>query len=170
MLDDALVRVFTQRFATGEFDPASQVAYTTITKDQVESADHQKLAQQLAANSLVLLKNEPAVLPVDPATTSRVVVVGDLANTVTLGGYSGEPTVQVNAVQGIKNALPGRHRHLRRVWHVHHGDRGGRLRGHDADRGAGRRPRRRLRGHRPQRGGREQRPRAPSPCPATTSR
>ncbi|MBB2947289.1 beta-glucosidase-like glycosyl hydrolase [Actinoplanes lutulentus] len=110
VLDDALVRVFTTRMATGEFDPADQVSYTAITKDQIESPAHQRLAEQVAANSLVLLKNDPvdgaAVLPADPDSLDRVIVVGNLANTVTLGGYSGDPTVQVNAVQGIRNALP----------------------------------------------------------------
>lgn len=42
----------------------------------------------------------------DPAKTAKVVVLGDLANTVTLGGYSGQPTHTVNAVQGIRAALP----------------------------------------------------------------
>jgi beta-glucosidase len=105
VIDDALVRVFTQRFATGEFDPAGKVAFTTITKDKIESAEHRQLAEDLAANSIVLLKNEPALLPADPAKLNHVVVVGDLANTVTLGGYSGDPTVKVNAVQGITTAV-----------------------------------------------------------------
>ena len=65
----------------------------------------------MAANSLVLLKNDPLpgssakVLPANPASLNNVVVVGDLANTVTLGGYSGDPTLQVNAVQGITAAV-----------------------------------------------------------------
>ncbi|MBW6439034.1 glycoside hydrolase family 3 C-terminal domain-containing protein [Actinoplanes hulinensis] len=111
VLDDALVRVFTTRMATGEFDPADRVSYTAITKDQIESPAHQRLAEQVAANSLVLLKNDQVngapVLPADPANLYRVIVVGDLADTVTLGGYSGDPTVRVSPVQGIRNALPG---------------------------------------------------------------
>ncbi|GIF21123.1 beta-glucosidase-like glycosyl hydrolase [Actinoplanes tereljensis] len=107
VLDDALVRVFTTRMATGEFDPPAEVGWTKIQKDQIESTDHQRLAEQVAASSLVLLKNDGALLPADPASLDHVVVVGDLAGKVTLGGYSGDPTVQVNAVQGIRNALPG---------------------------------------------------------------
>ena len=34
-----------------------------------------------------------------------MVIVGNLANTVTLGDYSGDPTLQVNAVQGITAAV-----------------------------------------------------------------
>ncbi|MEU5266290.1 glycoside hydrolase family 3 C-terminal domain-containing protein [Amycolatopsis sp. NPDC021455] len=111
VLDNALVHVFTLRMQTGEFDPAGRVAYTKITKDQIQSAEHQALAAKVAANSLVLLKNDAVagtsapLLPADPAKLGSVVVVGDLAGKVTLGGYSGEPAVQVNAVQGITSAV-----------------------------------------------------------------
>jgi hypothetical protein len=90
---------------TGEFDPASKVAWTKITKDQIESPAHQTLARTVAANSLVLLKNEGALLPADPAKLNDVVVVGDLAGTVTLGGYSGDPSHRVSPAQGITDAV-----------------------------------------------------------------
>ncbi|WP_410590292.1 glycoside hydrolase family 3 C-terminal domain-containing protein [Amycolatopsis sp. lyj-23] len=111
VLDTALVHVFTTRMQTGEFDPPDRVAYTKITKDTIQSAEHQALAEKVAANSLVLLKNDPVagtgapLLPADPAKLGSVVVVGDLAGKVTLGGYSGEPALQVSAVQGITSAV-----------------------------------------------------------------
>ncbi|HEX4702661.1 MAG TPA: glycoside hydrolase family 3 C-terminal domain-containing protein, partial [Pseudonocardiaceae bacterium] len=111
VIDNALVHLFTMRMETGEFDPPSQVAYTKITKDQIQSPAHQALAEKVAANSLVLLKNDPVpstaapLLPADPAKLNNVVVVGDLAGTVTLGDYSGAPALQVNAVQGITSAV-----------------------------------------------------------------
>ncbi|MGW5715053.1 glycoside hydrolase family 3 C-terminal domain-containing protein [Amycolatopsis sp. NPDC003865] len=109
VVDDALVHLFTMRMQTGEFDPPDRVAYTKITKDEIQSAAHQALATKVADNSLVLLKNEKVsgtpVLPADPAKLTNVVVVGDLAGKVTLGDYSGEPALQVNAVQGITSAL-----------------------------------------------------------------
>ena len=111
VVDTALVKVFTVRMATGEFDPAGSVSYTNITKDQIESPAHQALATKVADNSLVLLKNgKPAaakapLLPADPATTKKVVVLGDLAGTTSLGLYSGEPTHQTSPVQGIKDSV-----------------------------------------------------------------
>ena len=96
---------------TGEFDPASQVPYTKITKAAIQSPAHQALAEKVAAEDLVLLKNDNVtgtsapLLPADPAKLSNVVIVGDLANTVTLGDYSGDPALQVNAVQGITAAV-----------------------------------------------------------------
>jgi beta-glucosidase len=105
IVDQALVHLFTVRMRTGEFDPPSKVPYTKITKDQIESPAHQALARTVADNSIVLLKNDGSLLPADPAKTHSVVVVGDLANTVTLGGYSGDPSHRVNAVEGITQAL-----------------------------------------------------------------
>ncbi|QFZ20844.1 glycoside hydrolase family 3 C-terminal domain-containing protein [Saccharothrix syringae] len=111
VVDDALTHVFTLRMRTGEFDPRDRVPYTRITKDRIESPAHRDLAEEVATNSLVLLENDPVpgtadpLLPADPAKLGHVVVVGDLANKVTLGGYSGDPTFRVNAVQGITSAV-----------------------------------------------------------------
>jgi beta-glucosidase-like glycosyl hydrolase len=111
VIDSSLTRLFTVRMETGEFDPAAKVAYTSITKAQIESPAHQALAEQVAANDIVLLQNNNVsgtsskLLPVNAAELSNVVVVGNLANTTTLGGYSGDPTLQVNAVQGITAAM-----------------------------------------------------------------
>ncbi len=110
VVDTALVHLFTVRMQTGEFDPPGKVPYTKITKDVIESPAHQALAQQVAANDIVLLKNDSLsdghpLLPVNAAALGRVVIVGALANSVTLGGYSGHPSLQVNAVQGITAAV-----------------------------------------------------------------
>ncbi|HJP77477.1 MAG TPA: glycoside hydrolase family 3 C-terminal domain-containing protein, partial [Pseudonocardiaceae bacterium] len=111
VIDNALVHLFTMRMQTGEFDPPNQVAYTKITKDQIQSPAHQALAEKVAANSLVLLKNDAVqntqkpLLPANPATLNNVVIVGDLAGTTTLGDYSGQPALQVDAVQGITAAM-----------------------------------------------------------------
>jgi beta-glucosidase len=111
VLDNALVHLFTMRMETGEFDPPTKVAYTRITKSAIQSPAHQALAEKVAADDLVLLKNDNVagtsspLLPADPSKLNNVVIVGNLANTVTLGDYSGDPTLRVNAVQGITAAL-----------------------------------------------------------------
>lgn len=107
VIDRALTSVFTIRMRTGEFDPPSAVPYTRITKAEIQSPAHQKLAEEVAENALVLLKNEPvpgtekALLPLNPEKLHRVLIVGNLANKVSLGGYSGDPSLKVSAVQGI---------------------------------------------------------------------
>ena len=111
VIDNALVKLFTVRMETGEFDQASQDPYSKITKAQIQSPAHQELATDVADNSVVLLKNQApagsssALLPLNPKTTNKIVVVGDLAGKVTLGDYSGNPSLQVDAVQGITAEL-----------------------------------------------------------------
>jgi beta-glucosidase-like glycosyl hydrolase len=111
VIDSDLTQLFTMRMETGEFDPPSKVAYTEITKSVIQSPAHQALAEEVAANDLVLLKNDDVagtsqpLLPADPAKLASVVIVGNLADTVTLGDYSGDPSLQVNAVQGITAAV-----------------------------------------------------------------
>ncbi|HVV23458.1 MAG TPA: glycoside hydrolase family 3 C-terminal domain-containing protein, partial [Pseudonocardiaceae bacterium] len=111
VIDNDLVKIFTVRMRTGEFDPAGSVPYTRITKAQIQSPAHQALATKVADNSLVLLKNQPATgatspfLPLSAPHTNKIVIVGDLAGKVTLGDYSGDPSLRVDAVQGITKAV-----------------------------------------------------------------
>ncbi len=117
VIDRALTKVFTVRMKTGEFDPPNMVPYTKITKEVIESPAHQQLAEEVAENTLVLLKNDPVpgtntkLLPLDVSRMHKIVIVGDLATRVTLGGYSGDPDLKVDALQGIttevKAANPG---------------------------------------------------------------
>jgi hypothetical protein len=106
-IDNALAHLFTIRMETGEFDPASAVPYTKITKDVLQSKAHQDLATKVADNALVLLRikklaaTSAPLLPADPVKLNKVVILGDQAGKVTLGGCSGSPTLQANAVQGI---------------------------------------------------------------------
>ena len=97
--------------------PASSTRRTrcptpSITKDQIQSPAHQALAETGGGQLARPAQERPAspattarLLPADPASLNKVVIVGDLANKVTLGGYSGSPALQVNAVQGITSAI-----------------------------------------------------------------
>ena len=113
VIDRGLIRVFTLRFRLGEFDPIDRQEYTKLSKDQIESPTHRALAQAVAEQALTLLKNDaPAggqtpLLPTDPAATKQVVVVGDQASKVFLGGYAGEPSDQVPLLEGIRRIVPG---------------------------------------------------------------
>lgn len=111
VLDTVLVHEFTDRIETGEFDPASKVPWTKITKAAIQSPAHTALARKQADEDIVLLKNSRSrgakspLLPVNPKKLKSVVIVGNLAGVVTLGGYSGDPSTQVDAVQGITQEL-----------------------------------------------------------------
>jgi beta-glucosidase len=65
------------------------------------SAEHQALALEAARKSIVLLKNDHAVLPLDRAKVKTLAVVGPNAKGVRLGGYSADPGRGVDVLSGI---------------------------------------------------------------------
>jgi beta-glucosidase-like glycosyl hydrolase len=111
VVDTDLTHALTTRMQTGEFDPRGDVPWTKITASQIQSPAHTALARTIADNDLVLLKNgnvagtQAPLLPAGAKTLSHVIIVGNLANTTTLGGYSGDPTTQVDAVQGLTQEI-----------------------------------------------------------------
>ncbi len=101
-VDRALVRLFTARIRTGEFDPDGG-PYAGI-RNTILSADNLQLAEDSADNAVVLLQNTDALLPLK--NIENLVLVGDLADEVILGDYSTDaPRNTSNAVQGISAAL-----------------------------------------------------------------
>ncbi|MCL2487310.1 MAG: glycoside hydrolase family 3 C-terminal domain-containing protein [Oscillospiraceae bacterium] len=108
-IDLALLRIFTNRMKTGEFDPPEIVRYREITAAALEAPRHRELALQMARESLVLLKNQPAqgktggILPLDIHEINSIAVCGPLAKVCDLGAhnYIGEPTEKVSFRQGL---------------------------------------------------------------------
>jgi beta-glucosidase len=104
-IDRALTRILTARFLFGEFDDPNVVPYSTITFSVVDSPKHRALAVEAARESLVLLKNDNNMLPLNPAKIRKVAVIGPMADRCALGGYSGGPFVHVSPLDGIAAAL-----------------------------------------------------------------
>jgi beta-glucosidase len=102
-LDDALTRVLRVRFRLGEFDPFDSVPYSRISTNVINSAEHRALALKTAQESIVLLKNENNLLPLDAAKLKRIAVIGPLANRIILNNYNGKTGKTVTALEGIKD-------------------------------------------------------------------
>lgn len=96
-LERAVYELFLQRFKTGEFD--ADTPYRNYTSDDIESDSNVQAAEDVAEESWVLLKNDNA-LPLS-GSVSNVAVVGNLADKLVLGDYTGEPTKTKTPVQGI---------------------------------------------------------------------
>ncbi|MEU4527946.1 glycoside hydrolase family 3 C-terminal domain-containing protein [Micromonospora ureilytica] len=104
---DARIReILNVRFRLGEFDPGGG-RYGGITPDVINSPEHQRLARQAAGEAMVLLKNERQALPLDPARTRKVAVLGPLADTLYSDWYGGDLPYQVTALDGIRERLGG---------------------------------------------------------------
>ncbi len=104
-LDDALRRVLRTRLRLGEFDPFAAVSYSRISPAVIGSDAHRAVALRAAQESIVLLQNRDALLPLDRAKLKRVAVIGPLADTIVLNNYSGKPGRTVTALQGIRDRL-----------------------------------------------------------------
>ena len=105
VIDDALTDILTGRFLLGEFDPPTDNPYSNIPVSCIESPAHRVLARQAARQSMVLLKNQDNLLPLDKKTVRRIAVIGPLANRAHLGGYSGAPMFPISPAAGIAAAL-----------------------------------------------------------------
>jgi beta-glucosidase len=111
-VDIALVRAFTARFQTGEFDPVADVpwsneSYSTSTAGnpdvKLASPAHRAVAHEAALEAPVLLKNQGAALPFAGATTGKTVALGhvDSLNTFQSGSYSGPTAVSTTFAQAL---------------------------------------------------------------------
>lgn len=102
----AFKRLFNARFKLGMFDPIEMVPFNKINLDVVDSKKHKELALQTARESIVLLKNENNLLPLNKNIRS-IAVIGPNANDVEvlLGNYNGFPSIAVTPLEGIQKKL-----------------------------------------------------------------
>ena len=97
----AVERALTTRFLLGEFDPPSQVPYSRIGFDVVNCPAHQKLALEMARQSIVLLKNDGQFLPLDKNACRKVAIIGPLAH-YHAGNYGNtSPGVRISVLDGL---------------------------------------------------------------------
>jgi beta-glucosidase len=105
----AVTRLFSARFRLGMFDPPAVVPWAGTPMSVVESPAHLALAREAARESLVLLENRGALLPLG-AGVRRLAVVGPIADDldVLLGNYHGEPSRPVTLLDGLRVAARAR--------------------------------------------------------------
>lgn len=108
-LDRAIRPNFRVMVRLGLLDPPSMVPYTELPSEKPwDTAAHRELARRAAEKSIVLLKNEAKLLPLDAETIRSVAVVGSRANSVLLDWYSGTPPYTVSPYDGIRARLDPR--------------------------------------------------------------
>jgi beta-glucosidase len=107
-ITQSVKRLFAARFRLGEFDPPEQVAFAQIPMSVVDSPEHRALALEVARQSLVLLRNEKSLLPLDKDKLTSIAVIGPNADEtmVLTGNYMGSPTAPVSVLAGIQALVP----------------------------------------------------------------
>jgi beta-glucosidase len=98
-IDDAVARVLTAKFELGLFEQPY-----VPEKERINASAFKTLARETSLKSIVLLKNEKQILPLDKNIHS-VAVIGSDATEARLGGYSGPGNGKINILDGIKEKL-----------------------------------------------------------------
>ncbi|HET7161497.1 MAG TPA: glycoside hydrolase family 3 C-terminal domain-containing protein [Rhodanobacteraceae bacterium] len=109
VLDAALVRLFAARYRLGIMGGNKNDPYARIGAEQIDSPAHRKLALQAALESIVLLKNADATLPLHAGV--KLAVIGPDANTIeTLeASYHGTARVPITPLEGLRERFGADH-------------------------------------------------------------
>ncbi|MDR2702385.1 MAG: glycoside hydrolase family 3 C-terminal domain-containing protein [Spirochaetaceae bacterium] len=101
-VNTALKRLLRTRFKLGMFDPPGRGKYGKLGRKMINCEKHRQLALKAAEKSIVLLKNEKCLLPLD-SSAKRIAVIGPAAaNAHTLfGNYYGVSSRFVTVLEGL---------------------------------------------------------------------
>ncbi len=110
-LDVTLKRLFTARMRLGMFDSPAQVSFSSIPFSVVNSRHYEELALRAARESMVLLKNDSHILPINPAQNKTIAVVGPLAASLIglEGNYNAIPLRPMLPIDGIVSEFGADH-------------------------------------------------------------
>jgi len=101
-INTALERLLRTRFKLGMFDPPGSGKYGKLGRKVINCEKHKKLALKAAQKSIVLLKNDNNLLPLD-STPKNITVTGPASANVhaLLGNYYGVSPRLVTILEGL---------------------------------------------------------------------
>ncbi len=109
LVDDAVRRILRVKFALGLFDDPYRYSDVAREKQAIGSPAHVAAARDVARKSIVLLKNEGGLLPLDK-TARTIAVIGPLAadKDAPLGNWRAQAVTgsAVSLLEGIQAAVP----------------------------------------------------------------
>lgn len=102
-IDNALYHTLWTRFRLGLFDPPDRVPFNRYTIADNDTPEHDRVALELARQSLVLLKND-GILPLDRAAYQRIAVIGPNGDSKSMleGNYHGSASRPISILDGLK--------------------------------------------------------------------
>jgi beta-glucosidase len=109
-LDANLKGVFRVMLRLGMLDPPEGNRYASIGKGTTAAEkgdpwawpEHRALVRKVTDESIVLLKNDHATLPLDANAIHSIAVIGRYADQVLLDWYSGTPPYAISPLEGIR--------------------------------------------------------------------
>jgi len=106
VIDQAVSRILYVKFLAGLFE--NPFVDEKTLKSQIHPPEHVALSKKMADESIVLLKNENNLLPLDASKLKSIAVIGPNADQVQFGDYtwSRDNMDGVTLLEGLKNILP----------------------------------------------------------------
>ncbi|MGV8979761.1 glycoside hydrolase family 3 C-terminal domain-containing protein [Clostridium sp.] len=106
-IDKSVVRLMTTRMKLGMFDNPANVSYTSIPYEENDSKQHREFALKVSEKTIVLLKNENSILPLNKNKINSIAVIGPNANSreALIGNYFGTASKYVTILEGIEQAV-----------------------------------------------------------------
>jgi len=109
VVDEAVSRMLRMKFLLGVFDDPYRYSNEKREKELTYTKEHRMAARDVAKKSIVLLKNESNLLPLNPNKKATIAVIGKLANDkdTPIGSWRGraEANSAVSLLEGIKAAV-----------------------------------------------------------------
>ena len=111
-LDEAVTRLMETRLKLGMFEEEGTVLFDSISYDRVDTPQNRALNLKIAEKSLVLLKNENNLLPLDLEKIDAIGVIGPNAASrkALVGNYEGTASRYVTVLEGIQDYVGDRAR------------------------------------------------------------
>ena len=106
-IDSALAPILRTQMKLGFYDVPSLNPFSGYGEDSVANNYHKMLARKMAQQSMVLLKNDKNILPLDKNKYGAIMIVGPNAASLDalIGNYHGVSDKAVNFVEGITAAV-----------------------------------------------------------------
>jgi beta-glucosidase len=106
-IDQDLRGVFRVMIKLGQLDPPAMVPYASIGTGPEPwlSQKNRDFARLITQKSIVLLKNDNGLLPLDKNKIKSIAVVGPRSDEVYEDWYSGVPAYSISPLEGIKNKV-----------------------------------------------------------------
>ena len=107
-MDEKVIDASVRRILKMIFKTSKLSAPSMLPKGSLNTPEHQTLARELAEQSMVLLKNEGQILPLNLSGVRRIAVIGPNAAEASIGGGGSsflEPPYRISPLAGLKAKL-----------------------------------------------------------------
>ena len=106
-ISKSVERLITTRMKLGMFDDQIKVPYASIPYEENDSKEHREFALRVSEKTMVLLKNENNILPLNKGNINSIAVIGPNANSreALTGNYFGTSSKYVTILEGIQQAV-----------------------------------------------------------------